>query len=293
MSAQGDHPGWRLVAVLTAAVLAISSSAVLVRGMEAEPLAIASWRTLGASLLLLPAWGPAVGRLERRDLLGVLLGGACLGAHFATWFASLQLTSVLRSTLLVCTTPLWAGVLEIGLSGSWPRPRFVMGLLLALAGVGAMTVADGASGGIGSWQGDLLAVAGAVLAAVYLRAGQSVRQRVGAGATMGLMCGTAAVLLWGVSLASGTVMTGFPSTTWGLLVVAVLGPQLVGHQGFTWAVRWVPAATVALVTLLEPLGAALLAALFLGEIPGAGVWAGGILAVGGLAVAVSRRGEGR
>ena len=39
-----DHPGWRLVAVLTAAVFAISSSAVLVRGMEAEPLAIAAWR---------------------------------------------------------------------------------------------------------------------------------------------------------------------------------------------------------------------------------------------------------
>ena len=117
MAAQ-DHPGWRLVVVLAAAVLAISSSAVLVRGMEAGPLAIAAWRTTGASLLLLPAWGPALRQLERRDLLGVVLGGACLGAHFATWFGSLQLTTVLRSTLLVCTTPLWAGVLEVFLTGS-------------------------------------------------------------------------------------------------------------------------------------------------------------------------------
>ena len=112
---------------------------------------------------------------------------------------------------------------------SWSASRLslrlvavVLGLLLALAGVGAMTVADGAAGGLGSWQGDLLAVAGAVLAAVYLRVGQSVRQRVGAGATMGLMCGTAAALLWTLSLGSGTVMLGFPSTTWGLLLLAVL-----------------------------------------------------------------------
>ena len=64
----------RVVLVLGLAVLGISSSAVLVRGMEAGPLAIAAWRTTGASLLLLPAWGPALRQLERRDLLGVVLG---------------------------------------------------------------------------------------------------------------------------------------------------------------------------------------------------------------------------
>ncbi len=287
-----DHPGWRIPVVLTASVLAISASAVLVRGMEAEPLAIAAWRTTGATLLLGPAWIPSVRRLEGRDRLGVLFAGACLGAHFATWFASLQLTTVLRSTLLVCTTPLWAGLLDVALTGRWPRPRFLMGLVLAIAGVAAMTVApadEAAPAWVdGPWLGDVLALGGAVLAALYLRVSQSVRQRVGAPATMGLVCASAAALLWVLSLASGQTMTGFPPTTWLLLLGAVLGPQLVGHQGFTWAVRWVPAATVALVVLLEPLGAAMLAALFLGEIPGPGVWVGGLLAVGGLAVAIER-----
>ncbi len=290
-----DRPaGWRLAAALSAAVLAISSSAVLVRGMEAEPLAIAAWRTLGASLLLFPVWGPALGRVEGRDRLGVLVAGAALGLHFAAWFMSLQLTTVLRSTLLVCTTPLWAGMLDVALTGRWPRPRFMVGLGVAVVGVGAMTVADGAGGtaGEGAWKGDLLAVAGAVCAAVYLRVSQSVRQRVGAGATMGMVCATAAALLWAASFGRGEVVVGFPPATWGLLLLAVLGPQLVGHQGFTWAVRWVPAATVALVVLLEPLGAAVLAAVFLGEVPGAGVWVGGVVAVGGLVIATRRAGGG-
>lgn len=279
--------------VLTAAVLAISASAVLVRGMEAEPLAIAAWRTTGATLLLGPAWIPSMGRLAPRDRLGVLFAGACLGAHFATWFASLQRTTVLRSTLLVCTTPLWAGLLEAAQTGHRPRPRFLAGLALALAGVGAMALSaapdPAAPAGLGGpWLGDALAIAGAILAALYLRVSQSVRQRVGASATMGLVCASAAALLWGLALGRHEAMTGFPPTTWLCLLGAVLGPQLVGHQGFTWALRWVPASTVALLVLLEPLGAAALAALFLGEVPGVGVGVGGALAVGGLVVAIER-----
>lgn len=276
--------GW-LVAVLGAAVLGISTSAVLVRGMEAQPLAIAAWRTLGASLLLGPAWVPALSRLTGRDRWGVLLAGAALAAHFVVWFASLQLTTVLRSTLLVCTTPVWAGLIDVVATRRAPPARFVLGLAIALVGVAAMTQDDG---GRASWQGDALAVAGAVLAAIYLRVSQDVRQRVGAPATMGTVCAVATGGLWAVSLAMGETMAGYPATTWLLLLGAVLGPQLIGHQGFTWAVRWVPASTVALVVLLEPVGAALLAAVFLAEIPPPRTGVGAGLALLGVAIAVWR-----
>jgi drug/metabolite transporter (DMT)-like permease len=275
-----------LFVVLTAALLGVSASAVIVKGMVAPALAVAAWRTLGASVLLGPAWVPTLHRLERRDRWGVLLAGAALGAHFAVWFASLQLTTVMRSTLLVCTTPVWAGLLDVLITRTLPSPRFVGGLLIAIVGVAAMAESGG---GQASALGDGLALSGAVLAAIYLRASQSVRERVGAGATMGTVCAVAAGLLWIVCLGSGTTMGGYPAVTWALLAAAVLGPQLIGHQGFTWAMGWVPASTVALVVLLEPVGATVLAALIFREVPHPQAGIGALVALLGVGIAVWKR----
>ena len=64
-----------------------------------------------------------------------------------------------------------------------------------------------------------------------------------------------------------------------LLVGSVVGPQLVGHQGLDYALRWLPARTVSAVTLLEPVGAGALAALFLGERPEPGAVLGALMAL--------------
>ena len=84
--------------VVLVALLAISSAGVLVRGAEeAHPLVVAMWRTGAAAVLL----SPAIRRVSREDGLRIALAGALLAAHFGTWFGSLHLTTVLRSTVLV------------------------------------------------------------------------------------------------------------------------------------------------------------------------------------------------
>ena len=273
----------RVGVVLFAAVVGISTSAVLVKGMTASPVAVAAWRTAGAAWLLAPAWVPAWRRLDGVVRLRLLGAGLALAVHFVLWFASLDLTTVLRSTLLVCTTPVWAGLLDAVIDRRLPTKPWVAGVLVALPGVGLMS---GASGGEVSLLGDGLAVAGAVAAAVYLRLGQAVRSTVGAAAAMGAMCAVAAVALWVAAGVTQAQMLGFDARTWALLVAAVLGPQLVGHQGFTYAMRWVPASTLAVIVLLEPVGAAILAALVFGEIPTAWSLAGGLLVLGGVGIAV-------
>ena len=67
-----------------------------------------------------------------------------------------------------------------------------------------------------------------------------------------------------------------------LFIGTVLGPQLVGHQGLDFALKWLPARTVSAVTLLEPVGASALAALFLGELPGPNAMLGGLFALVGV-----------
>lgn len=279
----------QLVAVLTVAVLGISSSAVLVRGMEAGPLAIAAWRCAFAAVLLSPALRSAERRPVPRDLAALGVAGVFLGLHFGTWFASIGHTTILRSTVLVAMVPVWTGVLEWSLLGVRPRRGFWAGIALALLGVALMGA--GGSGSAG-WRGDLEASVAAVLWAVYLLIVRSVRARVDVGSLMAVVCAAASVSCFALAAASGEALVGFPAATWGLIGLATLGPQLLGHQGFAWAVRWLPAATVAAITLLEPVGATLLAALVLAEVPPVGAALGGGLVLAGVLLALLPPGAG-
>jgi drug/metabolite transporter (DMT)-like permease len=98
---------------------------------------------------------------------------------------------------------------------------------------------------------------------------------------MAIECTSAAVVLFAVAAASGSPLAGWPTETWLLLAAAVIGPQLLGHQGYAYALRWVPASTVAILALLEPVGASALAAVVLGETPGlSSILAGAVVLLG-------------
>jgi len=77
--------------------------------------------------------------------------------------------------------------------------------------------------------------------------------------------GAAALLLLVACLVSGQRLVGFGGMTYLFLVFMALGPQLLGHTTFNWALRYLSASTVAILVLGEPIGSTVLAYLFLGE----------------------------
>lgn len=272
--------------VLAVAVLAVSSSAVLVRLAPAiPPIALALWRTTGSAALLAPAIRP----MARGDLARTAAAGLFLAAHFVAWFASLHHTTVLRSTVLVCTTPLWTGLIEATVLRRPPSARTWLGFGVALAGV-ALMAWGGAPVDGGAWIGDALALLGGALAAVYLVLGRVVRARVGIGAYGAVVCACAALALMPVAVATDTQLLGFSWESWLVVAGITAGPQMLGHNGFNYALRYVSAAVVSAATLLEPVGAAALAALLLGEWPTALEVAGGAVCALGVFVVLRRPG---
>lgn len=271
-----------MVGVLAVAVVAVSSAGVLVRlAPDAHPLTIAFWRTALVAALLAPG-----ARLPRRgEALAIAGAGALLALHFWSWFASLASTSVMRSTVLVCLTPLWAGLLEAAWLRAPPPGRWWAGILLSLGGV----VGLAGLGGGGLTPGDGLATLGGMLSAAYLVVGRSVRTRVDITTYGSLVCAAAAGCLLLLALGVRAPLWGFDRDA-GLAILALaLGPQLLGHIGFNYAVGYVPAAVVAAVILLEPVGATALAAAVLGERPTAREVAAGAVILAGVAVAVLPR----
>ena len=276
----------RVVAILALAVLGISSSAVLVRGMaDMTPLVIAAWRTLGTAALLSPAIWTGRDQVNRADFARATVAGIVLGLHFAVWFASLSYTTVMRSTVLVALVPMWTGLLEWVFFRARPRAGFWWGLLAALTGITVMGLDATPAVGSHPLLGDGLALLGGLLWAVYFLLGRSVRQRVQVTTYMGIVCTSAAVFLFPIAVFAHQPLVGFSLWSWLFLCGAIVGPQMMGHQGSNYAVKFLPASTVSTVLLLEPVGASILAALFLGEIPTVFALIGGAIVVTGVVLA--------
>lgn len=282
--------------VLVAGILAVSTASIFVRfaQSEADSLVIAAGRLVIAALLLAPValvrHRAELRALTRRDLLLSLAAGALLAVHFGSWIASLAMTSVLQSVVLVSTTPLWVALLAPTVLGEKLSRGVVLGLLLAAAGGALMAAADmdggaRAASGPADFRGGALALLGAWAMAGYLLVGRGIRTRLTLVPYVFVVYGAAAVVLALAVLLTGRPVTGLEPGTWGWIALLALVPQLVGHTTFNWALRHMKATPVAVVLFGEPVGAALLALLVLGERPPAARLAGAVVILAGVFLA--------
>jgi drug/metabolite transporter (DMT)-like permease len=277
---------------LALAVFFVSFGSILVRLAAAPPLAVAFYRVAIASLLLLPFAGPQARRswpaLGGRRLLLLVAAGLALALHFATWIASLSYTTVASSVLLVNTAPLFA----ILLSRLFLRekPSAVVQAAIALAFAGAALIAFGDwTGSPGSLLGNGLALAGAVTFAVYQVVGRGLRDALPLDAYVLGVWGTAAVALAALARSFGVLLGGYPRRTWIVFVALAVVPTIGGHGLVNKSLRSLPAATVGLFLLGEPVLASLFAWLLFREAPGTWTLAGGAVVLGALGLVLARR----
>ncbi len=267
-------PRWAPFVVLGVGLLAISFGAILARLAQAEgvsSLVVASWRLGLAALLVTPIALLQARRellaLDRRQLRLALVAGFFLALHFATWISSLEYTSVASSTALVTTNPLWIGLAAFLFFGERPHRLMVGGIALSLAGSLLIFWSDSQLGGPGRQPllGNALALVGSWCFSAYLLIGRRLRAGLGLPAYVWLAYGAAALFLVAASGLAGAPLLAHSATAWLVLLGMALGPQLLGHTAYNWSLRHVSATFVAVVTLGEPVGSALLAWLIFGE----------------------------
>ncbi len=288
-------PRWQLYGVLAGGVLIVSTASILIRWAQAEgvpSLAIAAWRLTLASLVLLPlVWikaGVEVRAVPCGRLMLAAASGVFLALHFASWIASLQYTSVASSVALVTTNPIWIALFSVlVLRERMPALR-ITAVALALAGSGVILWADTGVTTTSAPQpalGNTLALIGSLTVCGYLLIGQKLRAGMSLLAYIGLVYGGAAVCLMAAALLSGTVLWGYSVLAWGCLAGMALGPQLLGHSAFNYALKHLTPTTIALTVLGEPVGSAVLAWLLFGEAIGIAKLAGMALLLGGIFLA--------
>ena len=274
-------------------LIAMVFSPVIIRYAQyggAPSLLIATGRMVVSALLLTPiALGrhlPELKRLSRGDYLLAAVAGLFLALHFATWIASLEYTSVLISVILVGTSAIWVGILEILFLRMQPHLLLVLAIVITLIGgvlIGAGN-SDGAADG-GSLTGAILSVSGAMTFAVYLVIGRRLRRQVSLVPQIWLVYSFAAVLLALAVAAMNIPVTGYSSDVYWWIVALALAPQLIGHSSMNYAVRYVSATYMMLLTQLEPVGSAIAAYILFAEQPTWTQVAGSLVVLAGVVLA--------
>ena len=284
----------RQAALLALGVAVVSFAAPLIRLADAPPLAIAMYRNLFATAILLPPAlmfrGAELRALRRSDVVALVGAGLLLAVHFGSWVPSVTLTTVAASTVLVSTQPLWSAVLARIFLGDRLRRAVALGIGIAFAGAVMISGFDFTLSAR-AFVGDLLALTGAAAVAGHRLLAVGPRRRISLLPLVAVMYGVCALALAVVVLVSGTRATGFEGETWLWMVLLALGPQVIGHTLFNLLLRDVDPTVLAVAIMGEAVGATLLALALFGEIPSAGAVAGGALLLAGIFVAV--RGQAR
>jgi len=286
------HRLW-LYTVLFAGVLIASTASILIRyaqGAGMSSLSIAAGRLGLAALILTPLAlsrsSNEIRRLARRDVLFGMGAGVFLALHFASWISSLEYTSVASSAALVSTNPLWVGLASFFLFRERLHWTTLVGIALTLVGTIVISISDSTNTTQSNpLLGNTLALIGAVTASGYLLIGRNLRQRLSVLAYIWLVYTSAAVVLVVWAIVSGQQFFGFEPYAYLIVLGLAVGPQLLGHTAFNYALSGLSATYVAVAILGEPIGSSLLAFILFRETVALLQLVGIILLLTGIAVA--------
>ncbi|MBQ4086433.1 MAG: DMT family transporter, partial [Clostridia bacterium] len=268
-------------------VLGISLSSIFVKFSTAPSAVTAAFRLLWTVLLMTPA---ALGKREprkelktisKRNLAMSILSGVFLALHFWTWFESLQHTSVVSSTTIVCTEVIWVSLgYVLFMKGRLPA-KAIGAIAITLLGSVLITLADSKAQGMHLY-GDLLALLAAVAVAVYVLIGKAVRSDLSTTAYTYVVYSACAAVLVLISLVQGQNLLGYGSSAVVVGLLLAVFSTILGHSIFSWCLKYFSPSFISASKLCEPVAASVLAAFLFGEMPVLMHVLGGALVLGGV-----------
>lgn len=278
--------------LLTLASLFWAGNMVMSRGLRADlpPVALAFWRWTVALLCVLPLALPHLRQqwpLLRQAWKRVLfLGVFGVGCYNTFSYIAVQYTTATSATLLNSFIPVVTSLLALLFLGKRLQRPEVIGGLLSLGGV-LLLISRGQLDtllGLTLNTGDLWMLFAVLVWSIYTVGLQARPQGVHpmlllASLTVVGLAVMAPMYAW--ELASGATITWSPAALGGILYAGVVAAFL-GFVCFNLGVTAVGPAQGSLFIHLQPVFAAILSALVLGEVPQGYHYAGMVLVFGGI-----------
>lgn len=251
---------------LLVAILAVSFASIFVRWSDSDPLIIAGYRMLFASIILAPfAFHERKDSvpLDRRTIGSVVLTGVVLAVHFFAFISSLRYTSVASSTLLVNFHPLIVGAASVLILKESTK-RTIAGVAIGFLGVAVIALTGL---GTGESVGNALALVGGVMAALYILAGRMLRRTLGIFTYAFSVYLTAALVLLSSAVINDVPLWPYPTEELLIFLALAVVCTIFGHTVYNWSLRYLTAPVISTSLLGEPILASILAFVLLYEVP--------------------------
>lgn len=298
---QSRDVAWHGYGLVLAATVTWSTSGTFIKLIyqryDLAPWTVAVWRdTLsfaGLALITLLVNREQL-RVSRRSLPRLAaLGAISIGLFHVLWTQALALIPVAVATVLNYTAPAFVVL------GSWmlwrerPTRRQTLALLLTLVGCVLVTEAYQFTTTELNSVGVLLGLGTGILYASYtLFSKASVGTAAGQYGSWTIVTyafGFAALTLWLVNPGAGLALLTAPLSAWLWMMGIALISTVIGFAAYTSALRFVSANSASIIATMEPVLAAGLAFVLLGEVVGIDQIVGGLLVVAGVVLLTVRR----
>ncbi len=284
------------VAALVIVFWGASPVATKIAAASIDPLLVGVLRTVLGGLAAAPlALALGIAPPRSRAALGLLLlSGFCGFVAFPLLFSVGQrLTSAMHGGLILAALPIFTGLFAAFFERRRPAGRWWVGCAVALAGEALLIALRAPEGGTpASLPGDLLVLAGSLLAGLGYVAGARLGQR--GYSSLG-------TTLWGIALAAALLVPvlafrlagqGWPAGTadaWASVLFLAYVTSILGYIGWYWALAAGGIARIGLIQFFQPLSGLVLAALLLGEAMTLPLLAAALLILAGVTIAQWRR----
>ncbi|MEO0071635.1 MAG: DMT family transporter [candidate division WOR-3 bacterium] len=259
----------KIFPVLCFGVIALSFASILIRLTPAPSIIIATGRMIFSSLILTPIFLKNLParktQLKTVNWFLTILSGLFLAAHFALWIESLKHTTVVSSVVLVAMNPIFVSLLAPLFLKE--RVTWHTWVAVGLGILGALLIAGPTLGSTRITAGNLFALSGALAASGYVLVGRKLRPGLSLVNYIYPVYSLAAITLLIIALLTGQRFTGYPLKAYLFILLLAIGPQLLGHTSFNWALGYLNAPVVAMFILGEPVGTTILAWLLLHQPP--------------------------
>jgi drug/metabolite transporter (DMT)-like permease len=216
----------------------------------------------------------------------MLLAGFFFAGDLAVWHWSIVLTSVANATLLANCAPIFVTLTAWLMFRRRPRALFITGLALAMAGM-AMLLRGDFTQGERALLGDALGIVTAMFYAAYQLTVTRARQHASTSSIMTVSGTITALILLPIALTSGERFIPLTGHGWLLLVGLALIAQAAGQSLIAYAMAHLSATFSSVGLLLQPVIAAALAWMLLGEELTPLAIAGAVLVLLGIRIAHS------
>ncbi len=280
----------QVIMLLFFSVVMVSSGSILIVASDSPSLVIVFWRTFYGAVFM------AIIGIVRGDMKALrnpivvenkrwfILIGFALCLHFSTWFPSLELTTVAASVVLVDTAPIFTAIFSTILLREALSKRSWGGVVLTVIGAITLAWTDLTQQGLGAFNGDLLALSGAVFLALYHIGGRRYAKGIPITVYTTVVYSIAALFTLGICVTLRyDILVTEPRE---IVIFMALGlfPTVLGHSVLNYLLTLVPAYVVSSSVLGEPIGATILAMIFFDQFPGPLTYVGFGIVLTGIAL---------